>query len=117
MRSRVLFRAASAALLLLLLSPAAPSLAWQKAQPKAQPKAEPKTAKETRALPIPDKEWTGDFDGMKKRRLVRVLTVYNKTNYFIDKAPLAASRPTRSSCSRTPSTRSTRRRTCESTWS
>jgi membrane-bound lytic murein transglycosylase MltF len=29
--------------------------------------------------------WTGDFDGMSERRLVRVLTVYNKTLYFIDK--------------------------------
>jgi len=29
--------------------------------------------------------WTGDFDGMSERRLVRVLTVYSKTLYFIDK--------------------------------
>jgi membrane-bound lytic murein transglycosylase MltF len=29
--------------------------------------------------------WTGDLDGMLKRRLIRVLTVYNKTNYFLDK--------------------------------
>jgi len=28
--------------------------------------------------------WTGDFDGMAERRLVRVLTVYSKTLYFID---------------------------------
>ena len=28
--------------------------------------------------------WTGDFDGMAERRLIRVLTVYNKTLYFID---------------------------------
>src|SRR5262245_36813403 len=28
--------------------------------------------------------WTGDFDGMTARRLVRVLTVYSKTLYFID---------------------------------
>jgi membrane-bound lytic murein transglycosylase MltF len=27
----------------------------------------------------------GDFDAMKKRRLIRVLVVYNKTNYFVDK--------------------------------
>src|SRR4029077_12980518 len=27
----------------------------------------------------------GDFDAMRKRRLVRVLVVYNKTNYFIDR--------------------------------
>ena len=30
------------------------------------------------------KEWTGDFDGMVKRRLIRVLVVYNKTMYFLD---------------------------------
>ena len=29
--------------------------------------------------------WTGDLDGMIKRRLIRVATTYNKTNYFIDK--------------------------------
>jgi membrane-bound lytic murein transglycosylase MltF len=29
--------------------------------------------------------WTGDLDGMSERRLVRVLTVYSKTLYFIDK--------------------------------
>jgi membrane-bound lytic murein transglycosylase MltF len=31
------------------------------------------------------KPWTGDFDGMVKRRMVRILTPYNKTSYFIDK--------------------------------
>jgi len=30
-------------------------------------------------------KWTGDFDGMAERRLIRVLTVYNRTLYFIDK--------------------------------
>ena len=28
--------------------------------------------------------WTGDLDGMAERRLIRVLTAYNKTQYFID---------------------------------
>src|SRR5262245_22663762 len=31
------------------------------------------------------KKWTGDLDGMVKRRVIRVLTVYNKTLYFLDK--------------------------------
>lgn len=31
------------------------------------------------------KPWTGDFDEMIERRMVRVLTVYSKTFYFIDK--------------------------------
>jgi membrane-bound lytic murein transglycosylase MltF len=30
-------------------------------------------------------KWTGDFDGMAERRLVRILTVYSKTLYFVDK--------------------------------
>src|SRR5512135_1162187 len=45
-----------------------------------------KTAKEKIALPtqaIAAKG--GDFDEMRKRRVIRVLVVYNKTNYFIDK--------------------------------
>jgi len=29
--------------------------------------------------------WTGDFDGMEKRRLVRILVPYSKTIYFIDR--------------------------------
>src|SRR5690242_10372617 len=28
--------------------------------------------------------WTGDFAGMAKRRVIRVLTVYSKTLYFIE---------------------------------
>ena len=30
-------------------------------------------------------KWTGDLDGMVKRRMIRVLTPYNHTHYFIDK--------------------------------
>ena len=29
--------------------------------------------------------WTGDLDGMIARRVIRVLTVYSKTFYFVDK--------------------------------
>ena len=31
------------------------------------------------------KPWTGDLDGMAERRMIRVLTTYSKTQYFIDK--------------------------------
>jgi len=31
------------------------------------------------------KKWTGDLDGMIKRRRIRVLTVYSKTGYFVDR--------------------------------
>lgn len=30
------------------------------------------------------REWTGDFDGMEKRRIIRMLVPYSKTIYFID---------------------------------
>lgn len=40
-------------------------------------------------LTIPPEEamkpWTGDLDGMIKRRVIRVLTVYSKSFYFVDK--------------------------------
>jgi membrane-bound lytic murein transglycosylase MltF len=42
-------------------------------------------AREKHQLPLPDDTWTGDFDGMRKRRMVRVLAVYNQTNFFLDK--------------------------------
>ena len=32
------------------------------------------------------KTWTGDFDGMVKRRAIRVLVPYSKTFYFVDRA-------------------------------
>lgn len=36
------------------------------------------------ALPIP-KPWTGDFDGMKEKRLIRILVPYSKPFFFLDK--------------------------------
>ena len=30
-------------------------------------------------------KWTGDLDGMIERRVIRVLTVYSKTTFFVDK--------------------------------
>src|SRR5580765_981204 len=30
-------------------------------------------------------KWTGDLDGMIQRRLIRVLTTYSKTTFFLDK--------------------------------
>jgi len=74
MRSGRLLCIAAVGLGILGVWPAAPLAARQKS-----------AAKEVHALPVPDAVFTGDFDGMKKRRLVRVLVVYNKTNYFIDK--------------------------------
>ena len=30
-------------------------------------------------------QWSGDFDGMQERRVIRVLVVYNKMLYFVDR--------------------------------
>src|SRR5215831_3166450 len=30
-------------------------------------------------------KWTGDLDGMKERRVIRVLTAYSRTLFFIDR--------------------------------
>jgi len=76
MHSRASFLSVVAGLVLVLVGPALPLVAQAK---------QSKPARETHALPLPDATFTGDFDGMKKRRLIRVLVVYNKTNYFIDK--------------------------------
>ena len=38
------------------------------------------------SLAPPEKPWTGDFDGMVKRRVVRALVPYSKTFYFVDRA-------------------------------
>jgi membrane-bound lytic murein transglycosylase MltF len=35
-------------------------------------------------LPVPD-DWIGDFDGMRERRLVRVLVPYSKTFFMVDR--------------------------------
>jgi membrane-bound lytic murein transglycosylase MltF len=56
----------------------------------AATKAEPSQEKQQREdltinLEEAAQSWTGDFDGMIERRIVRVLTVYNKSFYFIDK--------------------------------
>jgi membrane-bound lytic murein transglycosylase MltF len=46
-----------------------------------------KTSRETLTIDLAQmtKPWTGDLDGMIKRRVIRVLTVYSKTLYFGDK--------------------------------
>jgi membrane-bound lytic murein transglycosylase MltF len=34
---------------------------------------------------VTTRKWTGDLDGMIERRVVRVLTTYSKTSYFVDR--------------------------------
>jgi membrane-bound lytic murein transglycosylase MltF len=49
--------------------------------------AQAPSEKGRRALPIDEivKPWSGDLDGMVQRRMVRVLTTYSRTLYFIDR--------------------------------
>jgi membrane-bound lytic murein transglycosylase MltF len=57
------------------------------AQTPAQTPAKESTAKPgIPRLPAVHKIWTGDFDGMVKRRAIRVLVPYSKTFYFVDRA-------------------------------
>ena len=51
----------------------------------AKPPAPPAPQKAPGAMPAKTKVWLGDLDGMIKRRIIRVLVPYNRTNYFIDK--------------------------------
>ncbi len=68
------FRVLAALLGALLLMPAGPAPAQQ-----AKAKGDPLS------LAYNVKPWTGDLDGMIKRRQVRVLVPYNRTLYFLDK--------------------------------
>ncbi len=54
----------------------------------AEVKPSPKTPQREQLTISPEeamKPWTGDLDGMIERRLIRVLTVYSKTFYFVNK--------------------------------
>lgn len=59
----------------------------QSTKPPAKKPAQPPatTTKPVPTVPALSKLWTGDLDEMKKRRVIRVLTVYSKTFYFVDK--------------------------------
>jgi membrane-bound lytic murein transglycosylase MltF len=50
----------------------------------AQEKAKP-SAKAPRQLSMDVKPWTGDFDAMLERRVIRILVPYSRTLYFVDK--------------------------------
>ena len=59
--------------------------AQTKPAPAPSAKAKPAASAPASLSPvIVAKPYTGDFDGMVKRRLIRVLAPYSKTNYFID---------------------------------
>jgi len=57
------------------------------AKPLAQAPAKEPAARSGLGLSnVAAKPWTGDFDGMVKRRMIRVLVPYSKTFYFVDRA-------------------------------
>jgi membrane-bound lytic murein transglycosylase MltF len=51
----------------------------------APAQTEPAEPAETRALPTELKSWTGDFDGMMERRVVRVAVPYSRSLYYLDR--------------------------------
>ena len=79
--------------LLLLTGAASCSGRQEPAAPPATTQAgaqNPETASPYDALPeayrlLVDKPFTGDFDEMVKRRMIRVAVTFNRTHYFIDK--------------------------------
>jgi membrane-bound lytic murein transglycosylase MltF len=73
--------------LLLVLCPVAVSHAQAPAAPAPAAQAPAKGGAHGFALPNTSaKPWTGDFDGMVKRRRIRFLVPYSKTYYFVDRA-------------------------------
>ncbi|MCX9157852.1 lytic transglycosylase F [Niveibacterium sp. 24ML] len=57
------------------------------ANPAVAAKPEPAAAKGELTIPLEEamKPWTGDLDAMIERKVIRVLVVYSKTFYFLDK--------------------------------
>ena len=83
----VLRRVRTVALLSSLVVIATGAAAQTPAQTPAQAPAKQPPAKQ--GLPpigVTGKTWTGDFDGMVKRRVIRALVPYSKTFYFVDRA-------------------------------
>ena len=50
----------------------------------APPAAAPAKPGQQAGLPVMRKPWTGDYDAMIKRRLIRVLVPHSKTTYFVE---------------------------------
>ncbi len=71
--------------------PPAPAAAADTAAGEAAPAdasptdAAPASVPDAEAAPARANVWLGDLDGMAERRVVRMLVVYSKTSYFLDK--------------------------------
>jgi membrane-bound lytic murein transglycosylase MltF len=55
------------------------------AQARAEMAATAAKAPRLRALPVDSKPWTGDFEAMAQRRMIRVLVPYSRSLYFADR--------------------------------
>jgi hypothetical protein len=73
-----------------------PDAAAEGEPPPQTPKREQLTIAPEEAL----KPWTGDLDGMIDRKFIRILKVYSKTFYFVDKGVQRGRSPTYSGSSR-----------------
>jgi membrane-bound lytic murein transglycosylase MltF len=59
---------------------------WAWGQPAAKPGEAPaKDTKPLRGLSLKNEEFTGDFDGMLERRMIRVFVPYSRSLYFNDR--------------------------------
>jgi len=59
------------------------SVAWGQGSPAAAPKVNQAAGASSAMVAKVNEPFTGDFDGMVKRRMIRVLTPYSMTGYFV----------------------------------
>ena len=78
-RRDALLKFAFGLVLSMFLGVSAPVLAQTAKKPPA-----PAAPAQSAGLPILRKSWTGDYDAMVKRRLIRVLVPHSKTMYFVE---------------------------------
>ena len=75
---------ASLTLTFFFVAPPVPAWAEEVALPPAELTPAEEAEVDKLALPLPA-PWLGDFDGMKERRVIRVLVAHSKTLYFLDR--------------------------------
>ena len=61
------------------------ALATASAAPAQSPPETKVFHDDTTKLQVGTRQWKGDFDGMKKRRIIRALVPYSKTFYYVEK--------------------------------
>jgi membrane-bound lytic murein transglycosylase MltF len=79
------WRSTMSAVLLLLVAAAGSAQTNPQAASAGGTGAEPQQTKQARALPVASKPWTGNFEAMLERRMIRVYVPRSRSLYFIDK--------------------------------